>query len=197
MKKAGPIRRFFRSTSWVVWLTAIVTAVVMFLQKFMVGQPIAAGEVEAVTQAAQYMGEGMVMVQQSAQAIILPHQTLAWVFAAIASGYAGTDRIAQFVKTSSLEYGEADLGDPKKLRWVIFISLALLAEAVVLTVFFGVPGLALDALVTAFGGSGLSFVIGNKAIKAASATSGSHKYDEGTRFHSEEDIVNEPTGTGK
>lgn len=172
MQKIGPVKRFFRSTAWVVWLSALVIAVTMFMQVF------------ASLNTAGQMGQG----------IILPHEALAWAFAVIASGYAGTDRLAQFVRTKSLQYGEVDLGDPKKLKRLIWITLLLLAEGVFLTSFFGVPGLALDALATAFGGAGASYVIGNKAIRAASSQEGTHTVEEQPRFYSEEDMQNERSG---
>lgn len=163
--KKSAFSKFMNSTSWVVWVTAILVGVVMFLQKFLIPS-------ESI--------EGMMVA-----GTVLPHNTLAWVFTAIASGYAGTDRIAQFARTSTLEYGQADLGDPRKLRWVILVTLILIAEALVLTVFFGVPNLALDALVTAFGGTGISYVVGNKAIKAAASKSGAHKAQELNQYHVE------------
>lgn len=157
------------STSTIVWLSAFLVAVAMVLQGFASGFE---------------------------NGIILPHQALAWSFAVIASGYAGTDRIAQFVKTQSLEYGKVELGNPSKLRKLIVITVLLLILGISLTSFFGIPGLALEALATAFGGTGAAYVVGNKSLRAAASKEGTHKAEERPQFFVEESN-NEPATTTK
>ena len=90
---------FFSRTAWVVWLSIILTAAMMFFQKFLGNEDI------------------------------LPHETMAWGLTVIAGGYTGMDRFAMAIKSRTLEYGEADLGDPKKLRWVILFLFLLIIEA--------------------------------------------------------------------
>jgi hypothetical protein len=155
--KISPIKKLLWSSSSIVWLSAMLVAAAMILQGFASGFE---------------------------NGIILPHQALAWSFAVIASGYAGTDRIAQFVKTQALEYGTVDMGDPAKLRKLILITVLLLSLGVALTSFFGIPGLALDALAAAFGGTGAAYVIGNKSLRAAASKEGNHTTEQ-FQFHVE------------
>ncbi len=131
---------FFSRTAWVVWLAIMLTAVMMFFQKFLGNEDI------------------------------LPHETMAWGLAVIAGGYTGMDRFAMAIKSKTLEYGEADLGDPKKLRWVILFLFLLIVEALLLQVFQNVKGLALETLIVAFSASGGAYVVGNKAITASAYT---------------------------
>lgn len=133
---------FFSNTSWVVWLAIFLTAVMMFLQKFLGNDTT------------------------------LPHETMAWGLTVIAGGYTGMDRFAMAIKSRTLEYGESDLGDPKKLRWVIICLFVLVIEALLLQVFQNVRGLALETLIVAFSASGGAYVVGNKAITAAAYAPG-------------------------
>lgn len=154
------LRQALWSTSTIVWLSAFLVAFAMVLQGFASGFE---------------------------NGIILPHQALTWSFTVIASGYAGTDRIAQFVKTQSLEYGKVDLGNPKRLRHLIVVTVLLLVLGVVLTSFFNIPGLALEALATAFGGTGVAYVVGNKSLRAAASKEGRHRIDERPEFYAEDE----------
>lgn len=165
-KQPGPIRRILWSTSTIVWLSAFLVAVAMVLQGFASGFE---------------------------EALVLPHQALTWSFAVIASGYAGTDRIAQFVRTQTLEYGNVDIGNPAKLRKLIVITVLLLILGIFLTSFFGIPNLALEALATAFGGTAAAYVVGNKSLRAAASREGTHRVTEQPQFFAE-DKENESTG---
>ena len=107
------------------------------------------------------------MILQMFTAIALPHIIAAQLLIAVATGYTGSDRLAQFIKTKEMPVGTGDLGDVKKLRGVLFLLLLVFIEALVLTVFFAVPGLSLDMLLVAFGSTAASFVIGNKGVSAA------------------------------
>ena len=151
-------RRLKKSTSWVVYLTAALVASDMILEA--------------------------VMRIFDVQYVDLPHGAFAWVWTAVASGYTGTDRIMQFAKSHTLEYGEADFGNPKKGKRVIWISFILVVMSLALSAMYSIPDLATDALVTAFGGAAASYVIGNKAITAAASSSGDHKATERNRFYS-------------
>lgn len=162
-KQPGPFRRFLWSTSTIVWVSALLVSLAMIAQGF------------ALTLQASGQMTG----------VMLPHEALTWAFAVIASGYAGTDRIASFVRTQSMQYGVVDLGDPAKLRKLILITILLLLQGIVLSSFFGIPGLALDALATAFGGAGAAYVIGNKAVQAAGHSEGSHTPTEQPQFIAE------------
>jgi hypothetical protein len=138
-------------TVWIVWVSVILTAALMTLQ---------------------FIGERWFGLVGS-----LPHDTAAWGLAFIVSGYTGTDRIAYFVKSKTLEYGTQDLGDVRKLRLIIFLMLGLVIEAIVLRVFFGLEGIAVEQLLIGFSASGGLYAIGNKAIKAASSMTGTHSID--------------------
>jgi hypothetical protein len=130
-------------TSWVVWLTALMAAAFTALAVFVEG------------------------------GARLPLQIMSIGFAFVASGYAGTDRIAQFVKTRSMEYGVADYGDPKRVQIVIWVSLLLVIESTALTLFTkGLMDLYVGAYVAAFSGASAAYAIGNKAIASAAATEG-------------------------
>ncbi len=131
---------FLSTTSWVVWLAILLTAAMMLLQQIL-------GKEE-----------------------LLPHETMAWGLTIIAGGYTGMDRFAQAIKSKTLTYGDADLGDPRKLRWIIVCLFLLIAEALILQVFQQVQGLALDTLIVAFSAAGGSYVVGNKAISASAFT---------------------------
>lgn len=159
--KPNAIQKLLWKSSTIVYLSGLLVGLAMIFQGF------------ALTQAANGTVSG----------VMLPHQALTWAFAVIASGYAGTDRIAQFVKTKSMSYGNVDLGDPAKLRKLIGVTVVLLLIGIVLSSFFGVPGLALDALATAFGGCAAAYVIGNKSLRAAASTEGTHDAKEQPQYH--------------
>ena len=161
MNKPNAIQKILWASSTIVYLSALLVGLAMIFQGFAL----------TMTAAGQVTG------------VMLPHQALTWAFAVIASGYAGTDRIAQFVKTKSMSYGNVDLGDPAKLRKLISVTVILLLLGIVLSSFFGVPGLALDALATAFGGCAATYVIGNKSLRAAASTEGTHSHTEQPSFH--------------
>lgn len=131
---------FLSTTAWVVWLAILLTATMMALQQVL-------GSTD-----------------------LLPHETMAWGLTFIAGAYTGMDRIAQAVKSRTLDYGDVDLGDPRKLRWVIVCLFLLITEALILQTFQHVKGLALETLIIAFSTAGGAYVIGNKAISASAFT---------------------------
>lgn len=110
---------------------------------------------------------GLMVIQALIPSNPLPQETMAWSLAFIVGGYAGTDRIAMAVKSKTLSYGTSDLGDTRKLRWIIIILFLLIIEALALQIFLATKGLALETLIIAFATTAGSFAIGNKAIKAA------------------------------
>ena len=67
----------------------------------------------------------------------IPLEIFAWGLLAICTGYAGIDRAALAVKTSMMEIGTCDMGDPKKLRKVIYLLFAIFLESVILNFIFG------------------------------------------------------------
>lgn len=110
----------------------------------------------------------------------LPQDTMAWGLTFIIGGYTGLDRLAQVVKSRSLEYGKADKGNVRKLRWIIITLFLLVVEAIFLQTFLKTKGLALDTLLIAFSTAAGTFAIGNKVITAAEFTEGTHSDGETT-----------------
>jgi len=158
-KRPTGIQKFFWSSSSIVWLAGILVATAMGAQAYVL-------EVYEMT-------------------LNLPHQALTWSFAIIVSGYAGTDRIAAYMKTQSMEYGTVDIGNPAKLRKVILLTVLLLALGVSLTIVYGVQGLPLEALATAFGGVSTTYIIGNKSLRGAASQEGTHNIEEQPHFYSD------------
>jgi hypothetical protein len=148
---AQAVTFLYNSSGLVVWLTALIVAALI------VGQKVLA--LHGIT-------------------ILLPLDMGAMILSVIVSGYVGTDRIASFVKTQSLSYGSADFGDVPKLRRMVFLMLALAAEAFVAQVFFGVTNAPLGTLLLGYGGTASTYVMGNKAIKAAAHIDGRHTIEE-------------------
>lgn len=67
----------------------------------------------------------------------IPLSIFGWGLVGITAGYAGLDRSTMAVKTSKLEVGTCDMGEPAKLRKVIYLLFAVFVETVVLNFFFG------------------------------------------------------------
>jgi len=108
---------------------------------------------------------------------LLPLETMAWVLTVVVSGYVGTDRIANFKKTQSLSYGQADFGNMAKLRKMIIILFIIIIEALLFYALFGVGNAPVSTLILAYGGAAGTYVIGNKAIRAATHTNGEFTVD--------------------
>lgn len=110
---------------------------------------------------------GLMVIQKFLPEANIPHEAIAVALIALASGYVGTDRIAGFVKTKSMDYGSSDVGDVVKMRAIVYGLLILVMIGLTLQIFYKVPNLAVITLITAYGGAAATFAIGNKAIKAA------------------------------
>lgn len=103
----------------------------------------------------------------------LPMSTLSWCWTALISIYCGSDRIVDIAKTTKLSVGQTSMGDLSKLRGMIVLSLVLLVVAVVFN-FFTDKEYTLSAYASAFGMTIISYVAGNKAVKAT-AYFGTHE----------------------
>lgn len=112
---------------------------------------------------------------------VVPLEVFAWGMLICYSGYCGIDRSVFAVKSSFMEMGSADYGDPKKLRKVIYLVFAVFCETLILDLFFGMdysmvledetvltyPGIKIP--LTQIGSTLAScftcYVIGNKSIR--------------------------------
>jgi hypothetical protein len=112
---------------------------------------------------------------------IVPLEVFAWGMLITFTGYCGIDRSVFAVKTSFMEMGTADFGNPKKLRKVIYLVFAVFVETLLLDLFFGMdynlvvsddlsvlyPGIKIP--LTQIGSSLAScfacYVLGNKSIR--------------------------------
>jgi hypothetical protein len=147
-------------TAWVVIMYCAVIAIAMLIQAYITGAlGIALPAALAMTSASQV-------------ADVIPHALLAWGFATICSGYTIADRAALTKRTYELEYGNKDMGNTSQMRLLIFLSLALVSQAIFLSTFLAVPGLDVNGLAAAFIGVTTSYTVGNKAIKFAASNHG-------------------------
>lgn len=105
-----------------------------------------------------------------------PLSIFSWGLVAINSAYAGIDRIAMMSKTSMMEVGKADMGDPQKLRKIIYLLTIIFVQSVALHFFFGfdkiVNGITyhgvifpLDGITTSLVSCITIYVAGNKGIR--------------------------------
>jgi hypothetical protein len=147
------LHTLYDSTGFVVWITGMLLAGMIALQQYL-------------------------FANAGAAAPLLPLETLAWGLTVIAGGYVGTDRIASFVKTQTMEYGAADFGDVAKLRRMLWLLLALVGQALVVQTFFGVTNAPLNTLLLAYIGTGSAYAIGNKAVKIAMHSEGTYKAED-------------------
>ena len=67
----------------------------------------------------------------------IPLEIFAWTLLAICAGYAGVDRAVMATKSSMMEIGSCDMGDPAKIRKVIYMLFAVFVENVALNFVFG------------------------------------------------------------
>lgn len=103
----------------------------------------------------------------------LPMTALSWCWTALISLYCGSDRVVDIAKTTKLSVGQTSMGDLAKLRGMIALSLVLFITAVVFN-FMTDKEYTLSAYASAFGMTVISYVAGNKAVKAT-AYFGSHE----------------------
>lgn len=67
----------------------------------------------------------------------IPLEIFAWGLLVICAGYAGIDRASLAVKTSMMDIGTCDMGDPQKLRKVIYLLFMIFIEGLILNFIFG------------------------------------------------------------
>lgn len=103
----------------------------------------------------------------------LPMEVISWVWTALISLYCGSDRIVDIAKTTKLSVGQMSMGDLKKIRGMILLSLVLFITAIIFN-FLTDKEYTLSAYASAFGMTIISYVVGNKAVKA-SAYFGTHE----------------------
>lgn len=107
-----------------------------------------------------------------------PIDIFSWGLVAIMSGYSGIDRAAMATKSSKMQIGKADMGNPQHLQSVIKIMFVILLEATSLHFFFGddkeINGVLykginvpLESISTAFVSTVSVYVVGNKGIRLA------------------------------
>ena len=116
----------------------------------------------------------------------IPLEIFAWGLLAICAGYSGIDRASLATKSSMMEVGCCDMGDPAKLRSVMYLLCAVFIENVALNFFFGqdftkmiatenagelvervYPGLRLplEGVGSALMSTIVVYVLGNKSIR--------------------------------
>ena len=116
----------------------------------------------------------------------IPLEIFAWGLLVICAGYSGIDRASLATKSSMMEVGCCDMGDPAKLRSVIYLLTAVFVESIALNFFFGqdftkmtviagtteevtrvYPGLnlPLEGVSSALMSTIVVYVLGNKSIR--------------------------------
>ena len=114
----------------------------------------------------------------------IPLDIFAWGLLAICAGYSGIDRASLATKSSLMEVGTCDMGDPAKLRSVMYLLCVVFIENITLNFFFGqdftkelvikgetvervYPGLnlPLEGVGSALMSTIVVYVLGNKSIR--------------------------------
>ena len=128
----------------------------------------------------------------------IPLSIFAWGLTAICSGYCGMDRAASAVKSAKMEVGSCDMGDPSKVRHVIYLLVAIFAESVLFNFLFGTDisttisvwnpiikdyedvarnykgiKIPLEGVSTALVSAISLYIIGNKAVRITSSVNNS------------------------
>lgn len=94
----------------------------------------------------------------------VPLDIWGWGLLIVISAYVGTDRLSSTIKTAHMEVGAADMGDPAKLRQIIYWTAAIVAQNYILSFFFDV-NLPLEAVTSTFISSVGLYTAGNKVIQ--------------------------------
>lgn len=97
----------------------------------------------------------------------LPITVMSYGWTALISFYCCADRIVDVAKTTKLQIGQVSMGDLSKLRYMIVLSLILFIFAGVFN-FLTDKDYDLSAWASAFAMTIISYVVGNKAVKASS-----------------------------
>ena len=145
----------WHKTSTMVMVYAISYAVIMLIQAGLMifGQAVDTGKIVPT----------FITSLLNAK-VEMPLEALSIIWVALASAYIGVDRGAYAVKTSTLEYGKQDVGDPRTLRQIILVSGLLFMEGITLSTVCAAD-FQLTQLASAFGTTTVLYVIGQKAIK--------------------------------
>jgi hypothetical protein len=172
------IAEFVQRTSFIVFWFATVLAVVLLMQ--------------ALPALFVFISTNFgIFLPQLNLALKMPVDLTAWFYMAMSAAYTGVDRFAYYRQSSKLKYGQANVGNPEKLRRVIFVSFLLFVEASLLELIISAP-MPLEALMSAFGSTCLLYVTGQKGIRAAGSNEGNH--DTGhVEFYTNREYVEDPT----
>ena len=141
----------------------------------------------------------------------IPLEIFAWGLLALCAGYAGVDRAALATKSSLMEIGSCDMGDPAKLRRVIYLLMAVFIESVVLNLCFGedftktitsstgeaikvYPGLKLplEGVSSALVSTMVIYVLGNKSIRLTQSMDRTKKDEDWANERKEHTLVRDP-----
>lgn len=99
--------------------------------------------------------------------IELPMLVMSYGWTCLVALYCGSDRVVDIMKTTKLTMGNMSMGDLPKLRKIIIVSLILLLVAIGFN-FLTDKDYQLSAFAAAFALGVISYVTGNKLVKAAS-----------------------------
>ena len=106
----------------------------------------------------------------------IPLQIFSWGLVAIVAGYSGIDRASLAVKSSLMEVGACDMGNPEQTRKSIILLGLVFIENVILNFVFGVDitidnitysgiKLPLEGVSSALVATVVAYVLGNKSIR--------------------------------
>lgn len=109
--------------------------------------------------------------------ISVPIDVVGWSFMALVSVYVGSDRFEKMFSSKQLPYGEVYMGDLRKLRNVIYMSLIIFLEALGLNLFFDVD-VELESFFLAFASSVTLYVGGNNAVNTVGNIAGPQEVDK-------------------
>lgn len=107
----------------------------------------------------------------------IPIETFSQLWIGVSSVYIGVDRGIFCYKTTQLKYGEADVGNPLRLRKVILVSALLMFESMILGSITSFD-YSSEEFTTAFGVSCILYIAGTKAIKGGTFRNGSQEKEE-------------------
>lgn len=126
---------------------------------------------------AEFSSVSMAHVNES---FTFPLEYFSWGLLIITAGYCGMDRAVLAKKSSMMEIGSCDIGEPSKLRRVIYLLCLVFIENLFLNFYLGRPftlvtdsgkrifggiDLPLEGLTSALVSSIVIYITGNKAIK--------------------------------
>lgn len=119
----------------------------------------------------------------------MPMSNIGWMWCSLCAVYCGVDRAAYTIRSSQLESGKIDVGDPNMLRRVIVVA-GLLAFVACLCNGFVEADFDLNSWSSAFGSSVVLYVGGMKATKMVQYVDGKIDSD-GDGIADEEQEVDE------